>query len=116
MNMADVYRMDVAQMNRYGRPSRVLVSDSRGARFNWSAEDLRAAVNTDAASGTTLPSSFCRINGNPNSDSVTFFDGHGFGHGVGMCQWCAESQAAAGGTAGQILLQAYPQAKLVRAY
>jgi stage II sporulation protein D len=116
LNMTDVYRVDVQAMNRYGRPTRILISDSHGLQYNWSAEELRAAVNTDAQSGTTLPSSFCRINGNPNSDSVTFFDGHGFGHGVGMCQWCAESMAACGGTAGQILLQSYPHAKLVRAY
>ncbi len=116
LNIAAVYRIDLQGVNRYGRPNRVLITDSRGVQYSWSAEQLRSAVNTDAQPGTTLPSSFCKINGDPNSDSVTFYDGHGYGHGVGMCQWCAEARAAAGQGFEQILVEAYPQAKLVRAY
>ena len=115
-SMAELYRIDVQATNRYGRPSRVLITDARGTPYSLAAEEMRSAVNTDAPAGTTLPSSFCKINGDPNADSVTFYDGHGFGHGVGMCQWCAESHAAAGHSYEQILLNAYPQAKLVRAY
>jgi stage II sporulation protein D len=115
-SIADIYRMDVQAQNRYGRPTRVLVTDIRGVQYSLAAEDMRGAVNTDAAPGTTLPSSFCKINGDPNLNSVTFFDGHGFGHGVGMCQWCAEARAAAGQSAEEILLASYPGAKLVRAY
>jgi stage II sporulation protein D len=116
MNMANVYRIDLQQVNRYGRPSRVLITDTRGVQFSWAAEQLRSAINTDAQPNSTLPSSFCKINGDPNSSSVTFYEGHGFGHGVGMCQWCAEARAAAGDNFAQILVDAYPQAKLVRAY
>jgi len=116
LTMSSVYRIDLQQVNRYGRPNRALITDTRGVQFSWPAEQLRTAVNTDAPTGSTLPSSFCKINGNPNSTSVTFYEGHGFGHGVGMCQWCAESRAAAGQNFAQILVDAYPQAKLVRAY
>jgi stage II sporulation protein D len=115
-NMGAVYKIEVQTVNRYGRPSRVLVTDDRGVQYSLAAEQMRAAVNTDAAAGTTLPSSFCKINGGPNLDTVTFYDGHGFGHGVGMCQYCAEAQAAAGERYDQILFAAYPTAKLVRAY
>jgi stage II sporulation protein D len=114
--MANIYRMDVQSANRYGRPTRVLVTDTRGIQYSLAAEDMRAATNTDAQTGSTLPSSFCKINGDPNLDSVTFFDGHGFGHGVGMCQWCAEARAQAGESTEQILLASYPGAKLIRAY
>jgi stage II sporulation protein D (peptidoglycan lytic transglycosylase) len=116
LNIAGIYRIDVQSANRYGRPNRVLITDSRGAQYSWTAEQLRSVVNTDARPGTTLPSSFCKINGDPNSDSVTFYDGHGYGHGVGMCQWCARARAAAGENFAQILEESYPQAKLVRAY
>jgi stage II sporulation protein D len=116
LNIAGVYRIDLQASNRYGRPTRVLVTDSRGLQYSWAAEQLRSAVNADARPGTTLPSSFCKISSDPASDSVTFYDGHGFGHGVGMCQWCAEARAAAGQTFAQILASAYPEAKLVRAY
>jgi stage II sporulation protein D len=116
LNIAGVYRIDIQSLNRYGRPNRVLLTDSRGVQYSWAAEQLRSAVNTDAQPGTTLPSSYCKINGDPNSDSVTFYDGHGYGHGVGMCQWCAAARAAAGESFAQILVESYPQAKLVRAY
>ena len=116
VNMAAVYRIDVQQLNRYGRPNRVLVTDMRGIQYSWPAEQLRSAVNTDARSGPTLPSSYCKISADPGANSVTFYEGHGFGHGVGMCQWCAEARAAAGENFAQILVDAYPQAKLVRAY
>jgi stage II sporulation protein D len=116
LNMAAVYRIDVQQMNRYGRPNRVVITDTRGVQYSWPAEQLRTAVNTDAPTGSTLPSSYCKINGDPKTSSVTFFEGHGFGHGVGMCQWTAEARAVAGQNFAQILIDAYPQAKLVRAY
>jgi stage II sporulation protein D len=116
LNMAEIYRLDVQAVNRYGRPNRVLLTDTRGTQYSMAAEEMRDAANTDANSNSTLPSSFCKINGDPNSDSVTFYDGHGYGHGVGMCQWCAQAEALAGEPFQQILLSAYPSAKLVRAY
>ncbi|MGD0540863.1 MAG: SpoIID/LytB domain-containing protein [Tepidisphaeraceae bacterium] len=116
LNITGIYRIDLQSVNRYGRPNRVLITDVRGIQYSWSAEQLRSAMDTDAQPGTTLPSSYCKINGDPNSDSVTFYEGHGYGHGVGMCQWCAEAHAAAGWNFAQILIDAYPQAKLVPAY
>ena len=114
--MAAVYRMDADGANRYGRPTRFKVTDAKGAVYRWSAEEMRAAVNTDAAPGTTLYSGFCKVNGSPNAATVVFYDGHGFGHGVGMCQWCAEERANEGESHEQIVLAAFPQAKLARAY
>jgi stage II sporulation protein D len=114
LNMAAVYRIDVQQVNRYGRPNRVLITDAHGVKFSWPAEQLRTAVNTDPRGGATLPSSYCKISS--EGGSITFYEGHGFGHGVGLCQWCAEARAAAGENFAQILVDAYPQAKLVRAY
>lgn len=114
LNMAPVSRIDVQQTNRYGRPNRVLITDTRGIQYSWPAEQMRSAVNTDPRSGPTLPSSFCKISA--DASSVTFYEGHGYGHGVGMCQWCAEAHATEGQNFAQILVDAYPQAKLVRAY
>jgi stage II sporulation protein D len=55
-------------------------------------------------------------NNNNEPDSVRFLGGHGHGHGVGMCQWCAEARARAGMRHEDIVLTAYPGAKLKRAY
>ena len=115
-NMADVLTIEIQSFNRFGRPNRVLVIDARGTQFSWPAEQVRAVVNTDSGKGPTLPSSFCKISADPGSSQVTFYDGHGFGHGVGMCQWTANAEAGAGQDFEQILADGYPQAKLERAY
>jgi SpoIID/LytB domain protein len=62
----------------------------------------------------TLTSSFFKIN--VDSQNVYFVEGHGNGHGVGLCQWCSESRAAEGMRHEDIVLAAFPQAKLMRAY
>jgi len=116
LNITGIYRVDVQTVNRYGRPSHVLITDIRGIQYNWPAEQLRTVMNFDPGSGPTLPSSYCKIDAPPGSDSVRFFDGHGYGHGVGMCQWCAEARAEAGWSCVRILTEAFPQAKLIPAY
>ena len=114
-NMQQVYRIDIEQRNRFGRPVRFVVTDTAGGRYLWVGEELRWAVNTDAGADTTMYSSFVEniIN---EPDSIRFLGGHGHGHGVGMCQWCAEARARAGMRHEDIVLTAYPAAKLKRAY
>jgi stage II sporulation protein D len=47
-------------------------------------------------------------------DGVLVFDGHGFGHGVGLCQWGARGLAEAGIGWVQILQYYFPDAELQR--
>ena len=75
---------------------------------------MRAIFNTDAPAGGTLPSSFCKVRTDPQN--IVFYDGHGFGHGVGMSQWAAFDQASHGWTFDQIAEFAFPQAALTKAY
>ncbi|HEV8608193.1 MAG TPA: SpoIID/LytB domain-containing protein [Tepidisphaeraceae bacterium] len=107
--------IDIEIRNRFGRPMRFGVIDARGMRFSLMAEELRWAVNTDAAENQKLPSSFVEniIN---DYDKIHFVGGRGFGHGMGMCQWCAEARARAGMRHEDILIAAYPGARLMRAY
>jgi stage II sporulation protein D len=114
-DMGLVTQMEVQSMSPYGRPTRFRVSDERGYRYSIRAEDFREAVNTDAGSrGTKIYSS----NFKPviAGDNLVFTEGHGYGHGVGMCQWCAQHEAVSGWSSEQIVLSAYPGARLVRAY
>jgi stage II sporulation protein D len=113
-NMQAVQTLRVAASNRYGRPVRFEVTDVKGNRYSWRSEELRWAVNAEAAKGTTLNSSFCKIV--DEGDSIRFLDGHGHGHGVGMCQWCAQMRAQAGWPHENIVLSSFPASKLVRAY
>jgi len=44
------------------------------------------------------------------------FEGRGFGHGVGLCQWGAHGQASSGRSYRQILAHYYPRTRLKRLY
>lgn len=113
-NIGDVVRIDISTTNHYGRPASFIISDARGYRYSLNCENTRLALNTEAADGIKLPSSFCK----PVNDArvIRFTEGHGYGHGVGLCQWCTQHQAAAGVSWQQIVLDAYPKAVLVKGY
>jgi stage II sporulation protein D len=113
-DMALVRSAEIVARNVYGRPIRFQVIDVSGHRYSFSAEDFRTAVNTDAG-GTSLPSSYVENILN-DADRVRFVGGHGYGHGVGLCQWCAEARARVGMRHEDILMAAYPGARLLRAY
>ena len=114
-SIGNIARVDLRWVNRFGRPTHFTITDVRGMRYSLSSEQFREAANTDAtANAPKLFSSFCK----PVDEgaAIRFTDGHGYGHGVGLCQWCAQHQAVAGWSHESILLDAYPQAKLMRAY
>lgn len=114
-NIAPVERIEISETSRFGRPTRFIVTDARGYRYSIRAEDLREAINTDAGpTGVKVFSSFFKPV--DHGTDILFTEGHGYGHGVGMCQWCAEHQAAQGWNDEAIVLSAFPGAKLVRAY
>lgn len=112
----NVASVDVAPqgINASGRPVRFIVTDARGTKFAFSGEDLRVAINTGAPKDNTVYSSFFKIVN--DVDSVRFVEGRGWGHGVGMCQWCAQSRALQGMLHEDIVLAAFRMAKLVKAY
>ena len=110
-NVADVVSVDVLTANEFGRPTRFLITDARGTRFALSGEEFRWSVN---AGGVVLNSSFVKPINEPNA--VRFAEGHGWGHGVGMCQWCVESFAEAGMAHEDIVLKSFPGSALKRAY
>jgi stage II sporulation protein D len=113
-NMAQVARIQIDAVNRFGRPVRFRVVDIKGNQYSWSGEEIRWAVNTDAPAGQRLYSSFFKLIDEP--EAVHFVEGHGLGHGVGMCQWCAERRAEEGMRHEDIVLSAFPRARLIRAY
>jgi stage II sporulation protein D len=113
-DMETIARVDVQATNPSGRPIRFVVTDVRGEKYSLSGEEFRWAVNTGAPDGAQLLSSFVKVIS--DSDRIRFVEGHGWGHGVGLCQWCAEKRATDGLRHEDILLAAYPTAVLVRAY
>lgn len=113
-NMAALAQIDIQAANRWGRPTRFMITDAAGNRYSLSGEELRWAVNTNCTDTTKLYSSFLRtVN---EATDVRFVDCHGSGHGVGLCQWCSEARAEAGMRHEDIVLSAFQHAKLARAY
>lgn len=107
-----------------GRPVQYRIADAQGKTWTISAEQLRTALNFSGAKGLTPITRETRIHG---SDFEAFttgagasaritFSGRGFGHGVGLCQFCAEGFARRGDSAEEMLLRFYPGAKITRAY
>jgi len=109
--IGDVVSVDVMTTNEFGRPTRFVITDSKGTRYALSGEEFRWGVNSG---GVMLNSSFVKpIN---EATTVRFAEGHGWGHGVGMCQWCAEAYAEAGMAHEDILVKSFPGTMLKRAY
>ena len=113
-NIGMITHVEPQYENRWHRPVRFLVTDNKGNKFSLSGEEFRWAVNTGATENTILFSSFVKII--DDSNQVRFVEGHGYGHGVGMCQWCAEKRAEDGLRHEDIVLAAFPTAVLARAY
>jgi stage II sporulation protein D len=114
-DMGPIQRISIFARNPFNRPIRYLVVDKDRHSYTLAAEELRWAVNTDAQEGTTLWSGFVD-NVITELDQIRFVGGHGSGHGVGMCQWCAEARARAGLRHEDIVTLAFPGSKLIRAY
>jgi stage II sporulation protein D len=112
--MAELNAMAVASVNSFGRTRSFQLTDSDGMIYVMAAEEVRAAV--DAGGAPALPSSFCKAGVSPDGQTIVFYDGHGSGHGVGLCQWCAQEWALEGRGFEEILAASYPQSKLARAY
>jgi hypothetical protein len=79
------------------------------------ASDLRLALlRANVASARALYSMNCRWR--DAGTAIEFYDGQGFGHGVGLCQWGAQGKARAGWKAEQILQFYYPGSREKRLY
>jgi SpoIID/LytB domain protein len=110
--------INIMAVNAANRPTRLAIHDSTGHVLQLRAEDFRRAVNY-AREGEPTPKD--RLNSSHllkvtvNGKEIQFV-GQGFGHGVGMCQYGAQSMARSGANALLILRTYYPGAAVVRAY
>ena len=113
--LANVREVRVASETNYGRAVWLDVVDSAGYSVRLRADDLRLVLLRGGPKACkNLYSMNCHIR--DLGDSIEFYDGKGFGHGVGLSQWGAEDKAQAGWVAEKILQFYYPGAVLVRAY
>lgn len=118
--LADLTRLRSISMERStagGRPLTYRVTGDGAAALVLDAQRLRSAANFY---NRDLPqpeqmlwSSFIEVSVH---DDVVVIDGRGHGHGVGLCQYGAESLARSGSGYLDILRRYYPGAMVVQAY
>lgn len=112
-----ITNIEVLDENHLGRPRLVRITDSDGQVFDIPAENVRLAANRDVPGVPQLPpvaklkSSDFQVQSRENGRSIVF-RGFGFGHGVGMSQWHAQTLATKGYPYRDILEIFYPNAKI----
>ena len=113
-NCGMIRSVDILQRNPLGRPTRFVIVDDADRRFTLASEQFRNACNADGPKDVQFLSSF--FTPVDAGDSIRITDGRGWGHGVGLCQYCALGWSKKGVDYKAILAQSYPGAVLVRAY
>jgi stage II sporulation protein D len=109
----------VAERNADQRPVRYTLLDDKRTEYAIGAEELRQACNTAVAGlpeltrETKVWASDMEFE---QQGTKIVIHGRGFGHGVGMCQYCTRALADRGRHWREIVLGFYPGAALERAY
>jgi stage II sporulation protein D len=110
----------ISRVSRTGRPATFSIKDRQGRTFELPAERFRFACNFEGPglakleASQVLKSSHVKVR--MTGSYVQFYDGQGYGHGVGLCQWGAQDMAARGYDAMSILGQFYPGASVQQLY
>jgi stage II sporulation protein D len=119
---------EVTERNGAERPTRFEVRDDRGRKYALSAEEFRNALNYVPRPGAPLPRGLeiapitreIRVNSGDLEVSVwegrVTLRGRGFGHGVGLCQWCCKGMADQGKSWREMIALMYPGTRVVRGY
>lgn len=109
----------VKSVNDAQRPNDYVLTDARGREYTLTAEELRAACNHAVPGLPPITRENRLSSGDVDvevwADQVRF-RGRGFGHGVGMCQWCARGMAEQGLAWPQMIETFFPYAKIEKAY
>lgn len=113
--LGDLKELRVKSETSYGRPVWLSVVNGKGQAVPIRAEDVRLCLlRSNIPAAKKLYSINCKLR--DLGDSIEFYDGRGFGHGVGMSQWGAEEMARNGRGGEEILEFYYPGATIFRAY
>lgn len=105
----EIASVRVVKETEHGRVHTVALTSNKGEEIEMRSEHFRLAVGS-----RTMRSTDCKIL--DDAAVIRLTDGHGFGHGLGLCQWGMEGQARQGRLAGSILRYYYPGSRIVRAF
>ena len=119
-SLRDLRAIEISRTNAIGRPAEFRLTDTSGRHYILKPEQFRFACNQDAPGTRSLSETeklrSSHVQVRVVGSWVQFWDGHGYGHGVGMSQWGAQAMAEKGYTYQAILAFYYPGAKLERIY
>jgi stage II sporulation protein D len=117
VELGRITAVEVIARNRHGRPTRYAVTGGARRRVELSANELQAAANY-AGPGLSAPKRplWSSHVSTTIGDATVVFDGRGYGHGAGMCQYGAEALARSRAGYEEILDWYYPGVELSRAY
>lgn len=111
--------IDSIEQNVVGRPIKFRLSDDKGKSYVLSAEQLRFACNQNVPGLPDITREIRMHSGNFQvlfSGNRAVFEGGGFGHGVGMCQYCAKGWADQGLSYREMLARFYGSATVQRQF
>ena len=115
----DLTAVEVIGVDADQRPNRYKVIEPGGAWYQLAAEELRVACNFDAP-GCPAIERKTRVNSGDFEMKVAggtvTISGRGFGHGVGMCQFCAKGFAERGENWRTMVARFYPGARVEKVY
>ncbi|MFZ4574514.1 MAG: SpoIID/LytB domain-containing protein [Phycisphaerales bacterium] len=114
-----VRKVEITDRNDAGRPNRYTVTDASNNTFELSPEQIRVGANYPASSLAPVTKEN-RVNSGDVEVEVwanqVRFQGRGWGHGVGMCQYCAKGMAEQGMDWPGMIAEFYPGAVVTKAY
>jgi SpoIID/LytB domain protein len=131
--MDRIRSIEAVERNTAGKPNVYQITDVRGQTFRLNAEEMRLACNEgDATVPTAVLPDVRNGPAHVRSGDLEFtvipapantpgggqvrIRGRGFGHGVGLCQYCAKGFAERGQDAATMLRTFYPGASVSKAY
>jgi stage II sporulation protein D len=107
---AQIDDIKIVSRTESGRAVYMRLIDRNGMVIDMRAEDFRLLIDN----GRSIKSA--QFDLVVEGNNVSFTNGRGYGHGVGLCQQGADGMAAQGFKAGQILEYYYPDCGLMKAY
>lgn len=118
-DVSRVRKIEIKSRNEAKRPATYTITDDAGREFVLTAEELRAGSNWAIAGAEPITRERRVHSGDVDvtvyANQITF-SGRGWGHGVGMCQWCAKGFADLGWDWRKMIDTFYPGSKVERAY
>jgi stage II sporulation protein D len=106
IKLRDLKKISIVQKSLSGRAEIIGLQTSKGM-VEISGNRFRLAMGADALRSTLF------VNVKQSKRSV-LFEGHGWGHGAGLCQWGAHGRAMAGQNYNTILKTYFPKAALAK--